>query len=178
MSTPARIGARMINAAIWFVVFFLLGLLAITLAPERMETVSAAVARHPLKAGGFGLLMGLVLPLLAGLLFITVIGILPLAFVVVPGTLLAVFLGYVALATAIGRRLPTNVEPTRTAVFAIGAVVMVVLGAIPVFGWFFWILTGFVGVGAVVMTRFGQQPTDGVSPAPPPPPMQQDLTTA
>lgn len=169
MSTPARIGARMIKTAITFVVFFLLGLLAITLAPERTEIVAATVARHPFKSGGLGLLLiAFVLPLLGVLLFITVIGILPLTFVVIPGTFLAGFLGYVALATAIGQRLPTNVDPTRTAVFALGAVVMVVLGAIPIFGVFFWIFTGFVGVGAVVMTRFGQQP-EGAMPSPPAP---------
>lgn len=169
LSGPARLGQRMIQAAILFLVFFLLGLLAVNLVPERTDVVADALANHPLKSGGLGFLLGgFVLPLLCVLLAITIIGILPLVFVVIPGAFLAVFLGYVALATVIGRRLPTNVDPTRAAVLAIGAVVIVVLWAIPVIGWIFLFVAGFFGFGAVLMTRFGQQPANGVPPTPSP----------
>lgn len=177
MSAPARFGRKMIYASMFFVVFFLLGLLAITLAPTHTEVVADALTKHPFKSGGLGVLLGgLVLPLLCALLLVTLIGILPLVFVVIPCALLGVFLGYVALATAIGRRLPTNVDPTRTAVLAIGSVVLVVIWMVPYFGGLFLFFAGFFGFGAVLMTRFGQQPANGVPPTPPPP--QQDLTTA
>ena len=161
---PTRLGGNLLTAGAQFLCFFLLGLVVLAIAPRRAEVVAGALAAHPLKAGGFGVLAAVLWLPITVLLAVTVIGI-----VLIPFFWLAYpvfgFFGYVALALVVGRKLPTQVEPTNTAVLAIGAAVIVVVGLIPVLGWLTWILAGFFAVGATLMTRFGEDRPDAPGPA-------------
>lgn len=168
---PARIGMGMLTAGAQFLCFFLLGLLLLAAAPRRTEVVARELAAHPIKAGGVGILAMFAGPPLTVLLCITVIGILfvPLFWALY---FAAMFVGFVALALVIGRKLPTKVVPTNTALLAIGAAVFVAAAA--VLPWWLeipaWTLLGCFALGSAVMTKFGDEPE-------PPAPMTNDLAT-
>ena len=93
--------------------------------------------------------------LLTVLLCVTIIGIIlvpPLGIIAAA----AVIMGYAALAMMIGRKLPIPVRPSSAAYAALGtAVIVVVANLIPVLGQLAFVVAGFVGLGAVLYTKFG-----------------------
>jgi hypothetical protein len=155
-----------------YVVFFVLGLLVLVLAPTRLESVAASLARQPSKVVLAGLLGTLAMPVLTVLLVVTVAGI-PLVAVQVVAVLLAGILGFTALALLVGRAIPLH--PRRAAAvvqLAIGTGLVVAVSEVPVVGVMAWV-TGWLFVfGAVIRTRFGQPQPGAPLPttAPPAPP--------
>ena len=155
-----------------YVVLFVLGLLVLVLAPARLESVAASLARQPSKGVLAGLLGTLAMPVLTVLLVVTVIGI-PLVAVQVVAVLLAGIVGFTALALLIGRAIPLH--PRRAAAvvqLALGTALVVAVSEIPVVGVMAWV-TGWLFVfGAVIRTRFGQPQPGAPLPttAPPTPP--------
>jgi len=155
-----------------FVVFFALGLLMLTLFPQRVDVVAASFTSHPWKSIFTGLLGIVVTPLLIILLIATLIGI-PL--VPVAGLLLvaAGILGFTALAYYIGRALPFQVRRgTNVVQLAVGTAIVVLVTAIPFLGGMAWVAAALLTFGAVLRSRFGSQspilPTTVPPPAPPP----------
>jgi len=163
---PIRLGSKLLTAGAQFLCFFLLGLLAVAIFPRRIAVVSEALAEHPIKAGAFGVLASIAWLPITLLLVVTIVGIILIPFFWVAYPIFG-FIGYVALALIIGRKLPTKVIPTNTAVLAIGAGVIVAIGLIPVLGTLLWVLAGFFALGATLMTRFGQDRSNGNAPAVP-----------
>ncbi len=173
-SWPTRFGESLLWAGVEFVVFFLLGMLALAAIPERTETVARAIETAPVKAAGFGFLLTIALPLVSVLLAVTIVGIIPMLLLLWPAAVAATFIGYVALALVVGRHLKTGVLPTPLALFAIGAAVIVVVGVLPFgLGWILRVIGVCFALGAVVMTRFGSPenvpPPSPPAPTPPPP---------
>jgi hypothetical protein len=159
-----------------FAVFFVLGLLFLSLAPRRLDAVSAGISNAPLKTVLTGLVATVAMPVLSLLLIVTIIGI-PLVAVQAVAVVVAGVLGFSALAVLLGRlagpRLDRGGDVLR---LALGTAVMVAVGKIPVIGTMAWITAWLFVFGAVVRTRFGQPP----APTPlgttlaggPPPPAQ------
>lgn len=140
---------------VWFMVLFGTGFLGHLLVPQRMKLIQEEVHYNPLKSGLSGLLGALALAPLTVLLIITVVGI-PVALLVLwPLAFLGAALGFTAVASELGTRLPVfRGRKTQAVVMALGLVLMLVvamipLGAIPI------VLLAFIGFGAVVRTRFG-----------------------
>ena len=156
---PTRMGGKLLAAGAQFVCFFLGGLLLLAVAPRRTQAVADALAAHPFKAGGVGILAAIAWLPITVLLAVTIIGLLliPFFWLLYPA---AGFLGYVALALIVGRKLPTKVIPTHTALLAIGAAVIVGIGLVPVLGKLIWFFAAFFALGAALMTRFGQPVAD------------------
>lgn len=163
---PMRLGGTLLTAGAQFLCFFLLGLLAIAMFPRRIAVVSEELAAHPIKAGALGVLASIAWLPITLLLVVTIVGIILIPFFWVAYPVFG-FVGYVALALIIGRKLPTKVIPTNTAVFAIGAAVIVAIGLIPILGKLVWVFAGFFALGATLMTRFGQDRSNGNAPAVP-----------
>lgn len=157
---PTRFGSALLTGGAQFLCFFLLGLLAIAIFPRRTAVVTEALSEHPFKAGAFGVLAAVAWLPITILLVVTVVGILLIPFFWLAYPLFG-FFGYVSLALIIGRRLPTKVIPTNTALLAIGAAVIVAVGFIPVLGPMIWFLATFFAIGATLMTRFGQDRSNG-----------------
>lgn len=152
-----------------YIVFFVLGLLVLMLAPARLASVTGALTRQPVKVVLAGLLGTVAMPVLAVLLVVTVVGI-PLVAVQVIAILLAGVLGFTALALLVGRTLPLHPQRATAIIqLAVGTALVVVVSEIPVVGFLAWI-TGWLFVfGAVLRTRFGQpQPGDVLPTAIPP----------
>jgi hypothetical protein len=153
----------------WFAVLFGLGLLATWIMPRRYEVVSNLIASDPVSSVLAGLLGILGAALLSVLLTVTVVGAL-LVPVLVLALLAGGLLGLTAMNLRIGQAIPF---PTgdRSAVLqlAVGTLVFVVLGELPVVGWMVWIAAVLLAVGATVRTRFGQRPGMVLPTTPAPP---------
>lgn len=151
----ARLGMRLVKMVAWFLVLFVLTLVTFAVAPRRMQVVVDTLETRPFASGGFGALGSVGIVLLAVLLVVTIIGIIlvpPLGVVVTA----AIIMGYAALAMIIGRHLPVPVRPSNAAYAALGAfVIVVVANLIPVLGPLVFFTAGFVGLGAVLITKFG-----------------------
>lgn len=168
-----------------------LGLLALLLVlfwPEQTAQVGAVVTTAPAAAGGLGLLTGVAVPVL-GLLMAVTVCLIPVAFVGALMLAAAVVFGWVALGLIVGTRLARalradHMSPAVAAALGTGllSLAMSAIAQVPCVGWVPPLLLGLIGLGAVVLTRFGTRPYLGgsgvtpVPPAPPAPPLGQAET--
>ena len=155
----------------------LLALLVVLFWPEQTARVSAAVTSAPGAAGGLGVLTAIAVPVLIGLLAITIC-LAPVGFV---GALLfvtAAALGWLSLGMLVGARLTAALKlytlgPAVSA--AIGTFLLTLVASViwqvPCVGWVVPVVLGSVGLGAVTLTRFGTRPYLPNLPAQPMPPM-------
>lgn len=128
--------------------------------PTGMRRVRRAAFREPLRALGSGLVALIGLPLLALLLAITVIG-LPLAVLVLLLYLLALVLGVLTAIGIIGDGLLSLLRPDlapgavwRVLAVLIGAVLLWLLGQIPVLGPLIWVVAITFGMGGAIMAVY------------------------
>ena len=141
--------------ALWPMVSFV-GLLALAILitaffPESIETVSARVDERPIKSGIVGAVGMLLIVPLAILLAISIIGL-----VLIPVEIFAVSLGflfgYVAVARLIGQKLYRSLKrPPSVALWETfwGAILLGLIGLIPVLGWLVNALAAILGFGGV-----------------------------
>jgi hypothetical protein len=192
----AKLGARaneehspgwsLAGALARYAVYLALALLVVLLFQRRVEVVAASLEANPAKALLAGLLGLAAQPFLSILLIVTLIGI-PLVLVQVLGVLVAGVFGFTALAWWLGRRLPVQLSRgTMVLQLALGMAIVFVATQIPVIGWLVWTAAVILTFGAVLRTRFGQEPAmpTGLPPqAPPfqppvPPPYEPPATPA
>lgn len=170
--TPLNPAARMFNfgfdilgGIVTALAFAALGALVVIFAPNATRRVSDAVQKQPWNTAGVGCLTLIVLPILGILLVITVIGI-PVALILGFVAWAAWIFGGIAIGLLAGEKIlgalkVTNILPVLAVV--LGVVLLMLVGQIPIFGWLVSCVVGLLGLGAVVMTRFGTR-------AYPPPP--------
>jgi len=138
-----------------FVLMFGIGFLSVMFLPSRVKSMESEIKSNPLRCGATGLVASLALVPLSVLLAITLVGIPVLLGLYV---VIAVFIiiGYAAVATEIGLRLPLrNVRKTQAVVLALGLLILLLVGYIPVLGSVVLAFIGIVSLGAAVRTRFG-----------------------
>jgi hypothetical protein len=140
-----------------------LAILVVMFLPNPTDRVSQAVMRQPVLAGVVGLLTLVVAPILLVLLFVTIL-LIPAGLLGVLALAVAWVLGRIAIGMEIGRRMGdmSNREWPAAVAAGIGTFVLslVVDGislVIPCIGWLAPALVGVMGVGAVLLTRFGSQ---------------------
>jgi hypothetical protein len=168
---------------IFFKVLFLLfiGLVVFSVVPDHVNRVKVKLEKEMLKSGLVGFLGEiLILPVFI-LLIITIIGI-PVAILVEPLLiLLAVLLGYTAVSLYIGEKFKenTNIKPKTPLMTVLLGIIVVEL--IPIFAriigvagepgsavglvfviiyWALIYLILTIGLGAVILTRFGVRPKE------------------
>ncbi len=144
------------------------------------ERVAKTLVTQPLVSGGLGVLTIFVVPALSLVLILTLI-LSPLGILGLIGTGLAVLFGWIAIGYEVGLRVSTLVKqnwaPPITA--GIGTLTLSILSSIissiPCIGWVLPALIAMIGLGAVMISRFGtqvyapkqvQRPAPPVSPAP------------
>jgi hypothetical protein len=143
-----------------FLGVLLVTILTIFLIPKSVRLISAAIKEKPFKVTAWGL-SGLVLVVpLAVLLAISVIGIvlIPLEMAVV---LFAVILGFIAVSQLVGRKLFTVLKRhdqslMRETIW--GLIILWLIGWIPYVGWMIKMCAIVIGLGGVLLTRFGTNP--------------------
>jgi hypothetical protein len=160
---------------------------------RQTERVAQAVVAQPLIAGGIGLLTAVVFPLLLIVIAITLIGI-PVSFLGAILLVVAWGFGVIAVGTEVGIRLAKLLQQEWALAVSAGVgtfvLTLVVNGIafIQCVGWVAPAIVGMLGLGAVILTRFGTQsyppynasivPAAGSGdwpPAPPVPPTRTDI---
>jgi hypothetical protein len=154
------VGHRLAVFLLKFAVFFGLGFLMLMFAPQRMKTIEENVRREPLKNGLAGFLGLLAAVPATVLMVLTLVGI-PVAIVMWPAIVFFMAVGLVAVANRLGTALSTGkLRKTQALVLALGTVALMLVSLVPVVGKLAVALAAFVGLGAIIRTRFGQ-PTRG-----------------
>lgn len=140
-----------------FLGVLLLTFLTVFLIPKPIRLISSAIKEKPLKVTVWGL-AGLVLIVpLAVLLAISVVGIvlIPLEMTIV---LCAVLVGFIAVSQLVGRKLFTVLKRhdqsmVRETIW--GLIILWLIGWIPYVGWIVKMCAIVLGLGGVLLTRFG-----------------------
>lgn len=150
-----------------------LGLLVVLFWPKQTEMVGQAVLAAPLPSGGVGFLTGVVAVVLIVLFAITIC-LSPVAFLLGVAMLVAGVFGWIAVGLLVGQRLLEAFKVkgiTPLIAVAAGTLLISSLRAVPCLGALIAFVVGCVGLGAVVLTRFGTQTYPLPTPVPPAPPV-------
>ena len=124
-----------------------LGLVLLLVAP-RLDSASVWALRNRLGAAiGFGFLAFVLLPIVAGLLLVTVVGI-PLGLFLLFGLALVYSIGYVIGALVLGR-LVIKEPRSRYLAFLVGWGVLRLIALIPVLGGLAWLVSTPIGLGTL-----------------------------
>lgn len=135
--------------------------LTVLFVPRHTEQVGKVAISQPLVSGGMGLLSMVVAPIALLIMIITIIGI--------PVALLSIFLvfvvwifGVISLGTQVGKRLGKTFNrdwalavSAGLGTFLLTLVIESINKVIPCLGWLGLLLAAMLGIGAVVLTRFG-----------------------
>jgi cytoskeletal protein CcmA (bactofilin family) len=126
------------------------------------ERVVEAIDNQPVISGAFGLLTLIVAPALLVLLAITLI-LIPVSLIGIFVLGIAIVFGWIALGLELGHRLTTllKVQWTPPVEAGVGTLVLSLvvnlLTVIPCIGWLAIPVLSMIGLGAVILTRFGTQ---------------------
>lgn len=151
---------KMLQASLQALAMAALAVILGLLLPNQIKRVADTVSKEPLVTGGVGLLTIVVAPIILVLLTITII----LIPVTLLGSLLvglAVLFGWIAIGFEIGQRFSVLFKTTWHPSIAAGIGVLL-LGLvtgfatlIPCVGWLIGVIVAILGLGAVVISRFG-----------------------
>ena len=145
----------------------ILGVVMLLFAPRLDRALHDAALRRMGRSIGSGAAVFFLLPILAIILMVTIVGI-PLGLFLLLALALLYTVGYVAGAHAIGRFI---VKPpsSRYVAFLAGWGIVRVLGLVPILGGLVWTLVAIFGLGALfVAIRFGAGREEIAVPAAPP----------
>lgn len=169
-------GMTIFSVVFWIgttIAILLAGLAIMALMGRRMDTVAGVISARPLESAVVGLVTWILLPILAILTFITIVGIpvgLGILLVVIP---LMALLGYMAGAYWLGLRVVAmaNFGAGRYLALVIGLVILALIGAIPWFGGLVTFIATLLGTGAFVYEIYRsrrESQSAPVTPAAPP----------
>lgn len=134
-----------------------LGMLLTSLLPEHVMLVRTTVVHKMRRSFIIGLLSILLAPLVMVVSIALILSI-PLAIIVALGLIAAWALGTVAIGWLIGDHILRRVAPDRnkrSLQVVVGLTVLVLAGSIPYIGWLISMGVGMLGLGAVLLSRFG-----------------------
>lgn len=134
--------------------------LVLLFAPRLTERTGEAAVRKPWQAGGLGLLVAILsLPVLVAFA-ITLIGI-PITILLAIALGVISAFGWIAIGLEVGKRLNIALSQEWPAVVSAGVGTLLLslvangVGLTPCVGWIVPTVVGFVGTGAVLLSRFG-----------------------
>ncbi|ATB34030.1 bactofilin family protein [Melittangium boletus] len=150
-------GGRLASFLLKFAMLFGMGFLGQLFFPSRMKALGTEIRNEPVKSGLMGLLGAVALVPVLLVLSVTIIGI-PLALVLALVVPILTVWGFAAVASELGARLPLRpAKKTQAMVLALGLLILLVLGHLPVLGNLVMVLASLVALGAVMRTRFGNR---------------------
>jgi hypothetical protein len=162
------------NLLVWFALAGLAALIALFI-PKPVEQVAKTITNAPILAGGMGLLTMIVAPALIILLVITII-LSPVGLLGVMVLAIGLLFGWVAIGFEIGNRLAASFKgswaPAVSA--ALGTLLLSVVAGlinyINCVGWMAGFIFCVIGLGGVVLSRYGTRIYSGSELTPPMPP--------
>jgi hypothetical protein len=134
-----------------------LGMILIKLLPEHVMFVRTTAATKKRRSIIIGLLSVLLAPAVLVILIALILPI-PLAIILVLGLVAAWALGTVAIGWIVGEHIIRAVAPqhnTRLMQVVVGLAALELLGSLPYIGWLISVGAGLLGLGAVLLSRFG-----------------------
>ncbi len=140
----------------------LLAMLASLFLQPQIERVSQAIVGQPVIAGSFGLLTGVMAPVVLVILAVTII-LIPVVLLAAVVLALAWLFGLIAIGTEVGERFTRAISQTWAPPLTAGLgtfLMMIVVGGIgmiPCIGWLVLSLVALLGIGGVVLTLFGSR---------------------
>lgn len=142
-----RIGLTIVS----FLINLIVGLLLISFVPLYTNRVVEHITRHPWQALLIGIITWILLPIVFGILLITLIGI-PFAVFVVIVVVILSYIGKIIVSLLIGKWVVGQFDRRGSLVLSllVGLIVVEIIGFIPVFGWLFDIVIAAIGLGATV----------------------------
>lgn len=176
------VNLRPIGAFLWFI-FQSLALSALAvlvalflLAPT--QRVSQTIIVQPVISGAMGFLTLIIAPALLLLLAVTII-LIPLSLLGFLALAVALVFGWIAVGLEVGHRLAGLFKTAWTAPISagLGTLVLTIVASaiwqIPCIGWVAPFVVAMMGLGGVIMSRFGTRTYLGnaITPPPPPPPV-------
>jgi hypothetical protein len=154
------------------VLITLLAIAVVTLFPNH-TAVTADVVRHQwLVSGSIGILTFIAMPVVIGLLAITIC-LIPAAVIFALGWTVAILFGWVIAARVVGEQIAIQLHAKSWSVLGqtvMGVVILALLGMIPFIGWMIALLTSSVGLGALILCRGGTRNYPFTPTTPPTPP--------
>ncbi|MGP6146761.1 hypothetical protein ACTU7M_06325 [Jeotgalibaca sp. A122] len=153
---------RGFGSQIWFAVLSVLSAALIWLViklwrPTWWERTAQPLLERPLATMGIGLLALLVTPLLGILLMITIIGI-PLAFILLTGYGIMLYLAKifvsVAAALALTRRIHGTKRIKESWLVVLSLLILGLIGMIPILNFFLWVLMAIAGLGTFALSHY------------------------
>jgi cytoskeletal protein CcmA (bactofilin family) len=168
-NTPTPIVRPFVNLqpltdALWF--FFrtlataALAVLLGLFLPVPLGRVGKAVVEQPVISGVMGLLTGVIAPILLILLAITII-LIPVSLIGIFIVIAAGLFGWIAIGLEVGNRLAELFKTQWPAAISAGIGTFIIslilngIGFIPCVGWIAPTVVSLLGLGAVLLTRFG-----------------------
>jgi hypothetical protein len=142
--------AAIIIWAAFSVSMLLLGILLLLLAPRAADAVGRTVKHHKGMAIGVGIAAFILLPILAGLLSITVIGT-PLGIILLLLLIPLFAIAYVTSGFAIGRLI---IKGARILALIVGLLILCLLTLVPFLGALVGLLAVIFGLGVLFTTLF------------------------
>jgi len=142
--------------------FAILALVVALLMPKPLDRVTQSIASQPLLSGGIGILTLLLTPLILLILIITLL-LIPVALIAVLVLTVALLFGWIAIGYEIGRRLAVLLKTHWAEAISAGLGTLVLGTIIWLFGYIFClgglisILVASVGLGGVILSKFGTQ---------------------
>lgn len=133
-------------------VLWVFGTVLLALLTPRMEKLELEIAARPMRSLAMGLVTLIVGAGLAIGLCVTVIGI-PVALAGVIALVLAAYAGICAVLATLGGALVGHRTANAYIHLAVGCLVLLIAGAVPVVGELFAFLVAMTGLGAVIATR-------------------------
>ncbi|HEX4984941.1 MAG TPA: polymer-forming cytoskeletal protein [Burkholderiales bacterium] len=136
---------------------FLIGMIAILVAPEATAHISLLGRRRPVSSLLLGLVTIACVPVAVVLLMVTIVGI-PFAFMLLLAWPMMLIFGYLAGIMAVSDAIAgPNAEARGRRIFllAMGLGVMLLFARVPVAGWCIGMLLLVMGVGATMLSAMG-----------------------
>lgn len=156
-SPTAWLGASLIANFLFFLGTLALGIVVVALLPDHTEKVALFITREPWQSIGVGFLAFLlVIPSMVALA-ITLIGI-PLIPLFLLFVIVSFIYGYFAACLVIGKRIFEVAKSTSSSPFfemIVGVIVVGILRFVPFIGGLLGFVVSLLGVGAVLLTKFG-----------------------
>ncbi|MDE3089219.1 MAG: hypothetical protein KGJ80_07525 [Chloroflexota bacterium] len=146
-----------------------LGALTVVFMPAQTKQVSDTAQTYAMPSIGVGCLTSFVAVTLGIVLIITLCGI-PFGILALLALVVAWLFGWIALGRLAGEKILEALkarESLRTPIIGVvvGILLLAIVSMVPIIGWLVGLFIGLLGLGAVVLTRFGTRGYPTLTPA-------------
>lgn len=146
--------AKMMSKIINILSAFVIGILLLKFVPKYTTHVEKRINESPWKSMGVGLVFLIAAPLIALILFVTVIGI-PLGFLLFVAYFFSIYLSKIFISLLLGRRLLAYFKSKYNdiIVLGIGLITYLILSSVPFIGWLVVFISVITGIGAIYLGK-------------------------